>query len=157
MAVQQPAVLEYAGMPAISGSRDMGLALSGAKVLVVDDDPDACELVRVVLEENGAEVFATTSPVEAFEHFREDKPNVVVADIIMPEESGYQLIKRIRSHERSEGGAEIPAVALTAKARVEDRLDALAAGFQVHVPKPVEPSELEAIIVNLLEKDQKVH
>jgi CheY-like chemotaxis protein len=153
IAVQQPAVLESAGLPLVSpiGSPRLG----DLRILMVDDDPDACDVVRAVLEEHGATVFTATSAGRAFELFRREKPDVIISDIIMPEENGYQFIKRIRSLERSDGGREVPAVALTAKARVEDRLEALTAGFQMHVPKPIEPAELEVVIASLTARNQQ--
>jgi CheY-like chemotaxis protein len=88
------------------------------------------------------------SAAEAFAAFTESKPDVLISDIGMPEEDGYELIGRLRAAEAGHDG-RIPAIALTAYARVEDRIRALNAGFQVHVPKPIEPVELIAVVASL--------
>jgi CheY-like chemotaxis protein len=111
-------------------------SLEGLRILVVDDDPDACDVVKAVLEENGAVVYTSPSAAEAVEIYQKINPDILIADIIMPEENGYDFIRRIRSLERRQGRQETPALALTAKAQVEDRLEALTAGFQMHVSKP---------------------
>jgi PAS domain S-box-containing protein len=124
------------------------LDLSGVKALVVDDEPDARTLVKRVLESNRAEVVTADSAEEGLAALRRERPDVVICDIGMPEQDGYQLLTRIRELPAGEGGAT-PAVALTAFARSEDRRRALMAGFQMHVPKPVEPAELLAVIASL--------
>jgi signal transduction histidine kinase/AmiR/NasT family two-component response regulator len=123
-------------------------SLAGLRVLVVDDEADARSLARRVLEERGAEVVAVSSAAEALEAVdRHDALNVVVSDIGMPEHDGYELITRVRAKPGSAG--RIPAVALTALARDEDRKRTLLAGYQVHISKPVDPAELVTVIAML--------
>lgn len=123
-------------------------ALNGVKVLVVDDEPDARELIRVVLEGCNAEVVTAASAEEALEVLKHDKPHVLISDIGMPQEDGYQFIRKVRTLDPDRGGM-IPAVALTAYARAEDRKRALLSGYQMHISKPVEPSELVAVVSSL--------
>jgi CheY-like chemotaxis protein len=113
------------------------------KVLVVDDEPDARALLKRVLDECDAEVFTASNAVEALAVVRQHRPHVLVSDIGMPDVDGYELLRRIRTLGEANGG-KLPAIALTAFARSEDRTRALRAGFLVHVSKPVEPSELIA-------------
>lgn len=119
--------------------------LEGIGVLLVDDD----ELIRVslqrLLESRCATVRAVGSASEAIAAFREEKPDVIVSDIGMPEENGHSLIRRLRALELP-GAARVPAVALTGHRRAEDRREAIRAGFQIHVSKPVDPEELVTII-----------
>jgi len=123
-------------------------ALAGWRVLVVEDEADALEYITTVLEQCGAEVTAVVSASEALDVLQGLKPDVLVSDISMPHEDGYALIRQVRALKPEQGG-RIPAAALTAYAREEDRVCALAAGFQMHIPKPVEPAELVAAVVNL--------
>jgi PAS domain S-box-containing protein len=127
-------------------------SLEGVSVLVVDDEADARELVATLLRHYGARVTAASSAAEAFALLRSSddgtRPDVLVSDIGMPEEDGYSLIERIRRLSPQEGGL-IPAVALTAYGRASDRIRALSAGFQAHMPKPVEPAELMIVISGL--------
>jgi CheY-like chemotaxis protein len=125
--------------------------LQGLKLLVVDDETDARELVRAVFEQCGAVVTTAASAEEALEAIARSKPDVLISDIGMPGEDGYSLIQKVRALPAQSGG-RIPAVALTAYARAEDRIKALASGFQMHAPKPVEPAELAAIVVSLAER-----
>ena len=118
------------------------------RVLVVDDDADTCDLVATVLAQYGMRVTAVSSAVEAIEAMETVRPDVLVSDISMPGEDGCQLIRKLRQLEALRGG-KIPAVALTAFAREEDRRQALQAGFQTHLPKPVEPAELAAAIAGI--------
>jgi PAS domain S-box-containing protein len=122
--------------------------LSGLNVLVVDDEPDARELIKVILQQAQASVITAGSTVQAFELLESHKPDVLVSDIGMPEEDGYQFIRQVRSLPPAQGG-KIPAIALTAYARQEDRKLALLSGYQMHITKPVEPSELIAVISSL--------
>jgi PAS domain S-box-containing protein len=132
------------------GSAPTRLApLRGVKLLVVDDDADARELLSIVLQEAGAEVSTAGSANEALEAFQRERPDVLVSDIGMPDGDGYSLIRRVRSLE-GESGAKVPALALTAFARAEDRGEALGSGFQAHLPKPIEPAELTALIAQLI-------
>jgi PAS domain S-box-containing protein len=120
--------------------------LVGLKILVVDDEPDTSEMISFVFNQCGAIVKTAGSVKEALEIFDEWSPELLVSDIGMPNEDGYHLIRAIRQ----ERGSRIPAVALTALARVEDRIKALMTGYQMHVSKPVEPVELITIAVSLV-------
>ncbi|WP_437503243.1 ATP-binding protein [Sorangium sp. So ce1099] len=122
--------------------------LSGLHVLLVEDEPDAREMVAFVLEETGARVTLAGSMSEAMAVLERQRPDVLVSDIGMPGESGYALIKHVRAAGREEIRG-IPAVALTAYARIEDRRRALMAGFQQHVAKPIDPSGLVRVIADL--------
>jgi PAS domain S-box-containing protein len=125
-----------------------GPSLRGLRVLVVDDDPDALDLVATILRRAEAEARLCTSPPEALDVLRSWKPHVLVSDIEMPGEDGYSLIRKVRELSGSEGG-QIPAVALTAYGRPEDRVRTLSAGYSMHVAKPVDPVELGVIVANL--------
>ena len=125
-------------------------SLDGLQILLVDDEPDSLQILNVMLAEYGARVFAVSSAAEALEALQGYKPDVMVSDLAMPGEDGYSLISKVRALE-AESGKQIPAIALTAYVRVEDRARALAAGFNMFVPKPVEPSELITAIANLAE------
>jgi len=122
--------------------------LEGLRVLVVDDEPDTRELLVNVLGACGSRVTAVASATEALEQIARETPDVLVSDIGMPEEDGYALIRKIRQLPPGRGG-RVPAAALTAYARAEDRVRVLRSGFQAHVIKPVEPEELIAVIANL--------
>ena len=136
---------ENAAMAALAGS------LRGVNVLLVDDEADARDLFKAVLEGSGARVTAVGSGAEAFSSFTTSPPDVVVSDIEMPEENGYDLIRRLRGLPAERGGG-IPAAALTAYAGAEDRMRALRAGFQHHVSKPVQPAELVAVVASLVRR-----
>lgn len=123
-------------------------SLKGLRVLVVDDEQDTRDLLRAVLEQCGSEVTTAASAAEAVEAFQQSKPDVLISDIGMPDEDGYLLIGKVRALEAGLG-KRVPAIALTAYARVEDRVRALTAGFHVHVPKPIEPVELVAVVASL--------
>ncbi len=118
--------------------------LAGVKVLVVDDEPDARDLIRWVLEDNGATVYVAASGEEARQVLEAKRPDVMLSDIGMPIQDGYALMTEIRR-----AGNDVPAVAITAFARSEDRTRALLAGFQMHIAKPVEPAELLASVAVL--------
>lgn len=123
--------------------------LVGLKVLVVDDEPDTCEMLRFVFDRAGAIVQVAMSAQEALDVVETWQPNILVSDIGMPEVDGYELIKRVRACRTDK--RKIPAVALTALTRIEDRVKALAAGYQMHVAKPIEPDELLAVVASLAE------
>jgi PAS domain S-box-containing protein len=123
--------------------------LSHTLVLVVDDELDARDIIRRVLSECHAEVLIASSADEALGILERERPHVIVSDIGMPGVDGYELLRRVRSLGADRGGA-VPAIALTAFARSEDRVRALRAGFQVHVAKPVQPSELVATVASVL-------
>jgi len=119
--------------------------LNGLQVLFVEDNLDGRELMTMIIEQAGAKVTAVASVREAFEALEGLRPDVLVSDIGLPDEDGYELIRRLRNGEAESGGF-LPAVALTGFVRPEDRARVLAAGFQIHVPKPIEPAELTAAI-----------
>jgi PAS domain S-box-containing protein len=125
-------------------------ALQGLLVLVTDDEQNARELVAEILRQHGAELMIAASASEALALIAGAKrlPDLLVSDISMPEEDGYSLIRKLRRLSGEEGG-QIPAIALTAFGRMEDRVRALSAGFQMHLPKPVEPAELALVAANL--------
>lgn len=122
--------------------------LSGLKVLVVDDEPDARALIRHVLSACGAEVFTAGNAADALMLLENERLHLLVSDIGMPVVDGYELLKRVRALGRERGG-RIPAIALTAFARSEDRTRALHAGFLIHLSKPVEPIELVATVATI--------
>ncbi len=125
--------------------------LNDLRVLVVDDEPDARELVAAVLTGGGAEVVSVGSAGEALEEMERQRFDVLISDIGMPEMDGYALISKIRQLPEERGG-RIPAAALTAYAGVEDRMRALLSGYQMHIPKPVEPAELTTVVARLAER-----
>lgn len=122
--------------------------LDGVRVLVVDDDADALELASAILTGAGAGVTACPTAAEALQLLRQWRPDVLLSDIHMPGEDGYSLIRKVRALDRRDGG-ETPAVALTAYGRAEDRMRALGEGYNMHVPKPVDPDELTTIVASL--------
>jgi CheY-like chemotaxis protein len=115
--------------------------------LVVDDDRDNRELIKRILTDCGATVRIAASAREAFARFRDAVPNLLISDLGMPEVDGFELLDWVRHLTKEEGG-QVPAIALTAFARSEDRLRALEAGFSAHISKPVEPSELIATVAS---------
>jgi signal transduction histidine kinase/CheY-like chemotaxis protein len=127
---------------------DDGPDLTGIRVLVAEDDEDARGLIEKVLEAQGAAVKTVASTREALDTLAAEAFDVLVSDIEMPGEDGYQLIRELRLRPAQQGGA-VPAAALTAYARTEDRLRALRAGFQLHLAKPVQPSELVTVVASL--------
>ncbi|OUL35109.1 hybrid sensor histidine kinase/response regulator [Nostoc sp. T09] len=124
------------------------LSLGGMQILVVDDDADSRDFIAFVLEQDGAEVIAVSSALEALQTIEQKKPDVLVSDISMPDMDGYTLMHQVRAWS-TEKGEQIPAIALTAFARQYDQQQALQAGFQMHLAKPVNPEELVAAIVRL--------
>jgi signal transduction histidine kinase/ActR/RegA family two-component response regulator len=153
LAKQQPATGRSARaamiLPNPSTPEMTVLDLSGADVLVVDDDRDARELIKRILNDCGASVRIAASAREAFACFREAPPNLLISDLGMPEVDGFELLDWVR-HLAKEEGSQVPAIALTAFARSEDRLRALEAGFSAHISKPVEPSELIATVASVV-------
>jgi len=138
-------------IPAVAAAAGETLAsprLHGLTVLVVDDQEDARELMRVVLGRCGATVVAAESTATALEALDRCRPDVILSDLEMPGEDGYSLIRKVRARSAERGGA-VPAAALTAYARTEDRVHSLRAGFHRHVPKPVQPDELAEIVASL--------
>jgi CheY-like chemotaxis protein len=127
---------------------DDASSLADLKILVVEDQPDALEMVATILGRRGARVVTTLSAPDGLAALERERPDILVADIEMPGEDGYSMIRKVRLLPRDRGGM-IPAVALTAYASARDRAKALAAGFDVHVVKPVQPDELVAVIAGL--------
>jgi PAS domain S-box-containing protein len=125
-----------------------GHRLDGVRVLLVEDNPDTLEMLKFIFDESGAEVIAVTSVEEALDALERFRPDALVSDIAMPDRDGYDLIREVRSREPEQGG-KIPAVAVTAYARAEDRVRVLAAGFQMHIAKPIDPDELIAVVASL--------
>lgn len=146
---------EHIGSIAGSGpSLGDAIALDGLRILIVDDETETRELLTVMLTRRGAEVRSCASAAEALEAIEEWQPFLLVSDIGMPDQDGYAFIEQVRARELTRGGS-IPAIALTAYARSEDRMRALAAGFQMHVPKPVESLELIMVIASLTGRTSK--
>ena len=133
MASNPPPGEGHRGRPPIAAK-----SLAGLRVVVVDDEPDARDLVQRALEGAGAEVMCTASAGDAVQTIRQFRPHVLVSDIAMPGEDGYTLIRKVTALDSATGGG-IPSVALTAYTRGEDKMKALAAGFTTHLAKPVNP------------------
>jgi PAS domain S-box-containing protein len=123
-------------------------SLAGLRVMIVDDEPDTREMLRIMIERLGAKVWPCSSASEAFDVLQTWQPDVLVSDIEMPGEDGYELMRRLRQWE-STRGRQTPSVALTAYARVEDRVRVLEAGYQIHLAKPVDPAELAVVIATV--------
>ena len=123
--------------------------LDGVRVLVVDDDLETREMLHAVLSQCNAEVITAASAAEALHAIDRRKPDVLVSDLGMPEQDGYELIKQVREMESRNNRSATPALALTAYAKAEDRVRALAGGYQVHLSKPVEPAEFVLVVANL--------
>ena len=144
-------------MPALSreeGGLDESPRLDGVRVLVVEDEADARHLLAAVLQKRGARVFMAASGAEALEMLERDRPDVLLSDIALQDQDGYDLIRKVRSLSAERGG-RIPAAALTGYGRLEDRMRALSAGFQLHAAKPVEPAELIAVVASLAGKSAR--
>src|SRR5215510_13044121 len=125
-----------------------GHRLDGVRVLLVEDNPDTLDMLKFIFDESGAEVIPTTSVDDALDALDRLRPDALVSDIAMPDRDGYDLIREIRSREPEQDG-KIPAVAVTAYVRAEDRVRVLAAGFQMHIAKPIDPEELIAVVASL--------
>lgn len=155
--VQLP-IKELQPMPRIE-EREVTLnnlpSLDGLRVLVVDDDGDSCELFTHILQERKAIVRVVNSAKEALDAIAFFEPDILVSDIGMPEEDGYSLIRKLRNLPANRGGM-LPAIALTAFAREEERIRAIEAGFHLHLPKPVEPAELVTVVANLAQSNRSV-
>jgi signal transduction histidine kinase/CheY-like chemotaxis protein len=137
--------------PALPSVSAGGATLEGIDVLVVDDDPDAVELLRAILGAAGASVRTAASAAEALQQLDARVPQVVVSDIEMPGDNGYVLVQRLRQRPREAGGG-LPVVALTAYSGLRERIRALEAGFDMHLPKPVDPVELTAVLARLVRR-----
>ena len=141
-----PEPVDRAPADAVAAAGDS--ALAGLRVLMVDDDPTAVELTREFLLRAGADARGCLTGLEALETLRQWRPDVLLSDIEMPGLDGYTLVRQVRTLGPADGG-KTPAVALSAHSRPEDRVRSLRAGFNMHVSKPVEPSELIAIVASL--------
>ena len=139
-----------------SGRAELRSRLAGTRVLIVDDDPDAREVVAAILRHYGAAVIVATSVSTALVALRREQVDVLVADLGMPIEDGYDLIRHVRSSEVDKI-ARLPAAALTAYTTEEDRDRVLAAGFQFHLAKPVDPAVLVATVERLRGETLSVH
>lgn len=152
LAVHRNAIdAEHAFYPAGSVTSLPPAILKGLRVLVIDDEEDARELLTIALTQSGAEVRTAATVRAALDILGQWKPNVMVSDIGMPGEDGYDLIKTVRALE-SEHGGTIPAVALTGYASAEDAARARAAGYETHMAKPVAPSDLVVAVASLVAK-----
>ncbi len=143
--VRKPAAVES---PATATRWECPPEIAGLHVLVVDDDEDGRDLLAEILVDCGTRVSRASSAAEAIAQFDLDRPDILISDIGMPGEDGYALIKRVRARVPEAGGT-VPAASLTAYAGPEDRRRALLAGFNMHVPKPVDPAELIAVVASL--------
>jgi CheY-like chemotaxis protein len=151
-AVVTPAVTFALGDQPMSGDpRPLGPSLAGVTVIVVDDEADARDLLVVSLARAGAQVTACETAGEVLQLLAEIRPHVLLADVEMPEMDGYALMREVRGLPRDRGGLT-PAIALTAYASAEDRVRALTAGFDLHLAKPVQLSELQAATARLAGK-----
>ncbi|HEX8824348.1 MAG TPA: ATP-binding protein, partial [Archangium sp.] len=140
-----------------TAARDVVLArLGGLRILVVDDHADARELVTRLLEECGAEVLTAGSVEEAVAVVEAQRLDLLISDIGMPGSDGFELLRRVRALGKNGGGA-LPALALTAFARSEDRTRALRAGFLVHLAKPIDPSALIATVARITRRMDEAH
>src|SRR5215475_15907738 len=129
-------------------------SLAGLRILVVDDEPDCATLTGYLLSQWGADVkvaISATEALEIFERYDEWTPDIMVSDIQMPGMDGYALMRSVRKMDPDRGG-NIPAIALTAYTRAEDRIRALVAGFQIHIAKPFEPVELLTVVESVLNR-----
>jgi CheY-like chemotaxis protein len=135
-----------AAMPA--GAAASNHDLSGVRVLIVDDEPDARDVLRRIVERAKATIQTAATVAEAREIIARNPPDLVVSDIAMPDEDGFAMIEHLRTAPPEIGGGT-PAIALTAYAREEDRQRTLQAGFAAHVAKPVEPAELIEVIAKV--------
>jgi CheY-like chemotaxis protein len=130
-----------------SPSSDSPANLHNARIIVVDDEADAREVMTTALRRAGANVVALETVADAVRSIAEQLPDILISDIAMPEQDGYELIRQIRSSPRT---ATLPAVAVTAYARAEDRMHAIVAGFDSHLPKPIDPATLVATVAQHL-------
>ena len=143
------AAASYATRELAPGARSVPPLLGGTRILVVDDDADTREVVRMILEDAGAEVVTTGSAAETRASLQKSSPDMLIADIGMPKEDGYSLLRSVRALAPDEL-RRMPAIALTAHARPVDVEAALASGFQMHLPKPVDSSRLLSAVTTTL-------
>jgi CheY-like chemotaxis protein len=124
------------------------VSFDGLRILVVEDEPDTRDFLKRLLEARGAAVLVASSVEQALRLFRSGSPDLLISDIGLPELDGYDLMRLVRA-EPGSGAHTMPAIAVTAYARPEDRMRALRAGYQTHIAKPVEPAELLAAVASL--------
>ncbi len=152
LSLSHPLAADAAGEhPSAPSPRPSKLAspdLSGLRVLVVDDDRASCELAHSILSSMGAEVLLAASAEDGFRLLTRHRPDVLLADLEMPGEDGYSLIRRVRALTPAEGG-DTAAAAVTAMARKDDRWRVLGAGFHLHLEKPIDPLGLAIAVANL--------
>jgi CheY-like chemotaxis protein len=150
---QQPDQAENVLRALSTPSRAEVVRLDGLHVLVVDDHADTRELLSVTLTNFGADVKTCASSTDALATVKSWKPDCIVSDLGMPGEDGYELIKKVRALGKKDGG-KIPAIALTGFAGPHDKMQAIAAGYQTHIPKPVDLGDLTSEIVRLVQKNR---
>jgi CheY-like chemotaxis protein len=143
-----------ASLPATGAAADESTApstidLHGVRILIVDDDADAREAMRMMLALHGADVSTAVSAIDAFDVLQQGRPDVLISDIVMPDADGYALLRRVRAPDTGDRGL-IPAIAVTGRGREADRTHALAAGYQCQLTKPIVPAELIAAVHGLL-------
>ena len=152
IAVRPEAEDEARVHPGVGGKTPYAMpSLAGLRILIVDDEQDARDIVSAILAEAGAEVAAAASARQGLDLIDQWKPDVLISDIGMPGEDGYDLIRKLRSRSADQRG-QIPAVALTAFARTQDRLKILSSGYQMHLGKPIEPIELVTIVASVTKR-----
>lgn len=132
---------------------DAAESLPEIEILIVDDDPDVRDLLALLLESRGATVRTVSSAMEALEAINEHRPDVLLADLRMPEEDGNWLIRKLRAREREHAAARLPAIAVTAYASAADRDQAIAAGYDSHMAKPVDPDTLTRTIARVVKAE----
>jgi PAS domain S-box-containing protein len=147
-----PTKREHPASPRASYPAGSVPPLQKVSLLVVDDEDDARSVLALMLSKAGAQVTTATSANHALELLEQNVPDVIISDIGMPGKDGYALIREIRARSREQGG-RVPAIALTAYSRTEDRIKAIAAGFQMHLSKPADGMELMTMVASLAKKD----
>lgn len=145
--VRIPLTSRFTVLPTVEPSSSLTRDLSGTRILVVDDETDSREFAAFVLEQAGASITSVASGIDALQTFSQSVPDLIVSDIGMPEMDGYMLMRRIRA---LPNGQQIPAIALTAYAAELDQQQAIQAGFQRHLAKPIDPERVIAIVTELV-------
>lgn len=130
--------------------------LEHVNIVVVDDDPDVCDLLSLIFMRAGAEVRTATTSAEAFDMLAQARPDIIVSDIAMPIEDGYTFMRMVRTRTTDEG-SQIPAIAITARGGADDRVRALRAGYQSYVPKPIDQEEILTVVETLMARSGPAH
>ena len=143
------ASLPATGAAAEESTAPSTIDLHGVRILIVDDDADAREAMRMMLALHGADVSTAVSAIDAFDVLQQGRPDVLISDIVMPDADGYALLRRVRAPDTGDRGL-IPAIAVTGRGREADRTRAFAAGYQCQLTKPIVPDELIAAVHGLL-------